>query len=95
MAVRRRVPHHLHRRGRLPENLPLQRTDGGNVELVEVGGSGGRLQRVGVGGGVAREARANGPEPEPEFVGRANGEDLGVGEVRCPGGEAHGGGWGR
>lgn len=95
VALRRRVPHHLHRRRRLPENLPLRRAYGGDVELVEVGGSRGGLQRVGVGWGVAREARADGPEPEPELVGGADGEDLGIGEVWCPGGEAHGGRWGR
>lgn len=95
MPLRRRLPHHLHGRGRLPENLPRRRTGGGEIELVEIGGSWSRLQRVGIGGSVAGQPRANGSVPEPEFVGRVDGEDLGVGEVGCSGGEPHGGGWGR
>lgn len=95
MVLRRRLPHHLYGGGRLPESLPRRRTGGSEIELVEIGGSWSRLQRVGIGRSVARQPRANGSVPEPVFEGRVDGEYFGVGEVGCSGGEAHGGGWGR
>lgn len=94
-ATSRRLPHHLHRRRRLPENLPRRGAGGGGIEFVEIGGPGCRLQRVGIRRGVTREPRANGSVPEPEFVRCVDGEDFGVREIWCSGSEAHGGWWGR